>query len=92
MKNTISFKLQTFNYIFYHYNYFWIYIIQEADDKKRLSDGSVLEKFKEIVDAQGGDVAFIDDPGKYPKVNYSLKLSAKSLAISTMLIHGNLLT
>ena len=44
---------------------------------KKLSDGSALEKFKEIVAAQGGDTAFIDDPMKYPKAKYSRKLSAQ---------------
>jgi pyrimidine-nucleoside phosphorylase len=44
---------------------------------KQLSDGAVLEKFKEFVGAQGRDVSFIDDPEKFPKAKYVRKLSAQ---------------
>lgn len=44
---------------------------------KKLSDGSALEKFKEMIAAQGGDTTYIDHPEQYPKAKYSRKLSAQ---------------
>ncbi|MDR1413876.1 MAG: thymidine phosphorylase [Puniceicoccales bacterium] len=44
---------------------------------KKLSDGSALSKFREMVAAQGGDTSYIDDPAKYPKAKYARKLSAQ---------------
>jgi pyrimidine-nucleoside phosphorylase len=44
---------------------------------KKLSDGSALNKFKEMIAEQGGDTSYIDDPEKYPKAKYSRKLSAQ---------------
>jgi pyrimidine-nucleoside phosphorylase len=44
---------------------------------KKLSDGSALNKFKEMIAAQGGDTSYIDDPAKYPTAKYSRKLSAQ---------------
>ncbi|MDR3144266.1 MAG: thymidine phosphorylase [Puniceicoccales bacterium] len=44
---------------------------------KKLSDGSALGKFKEMIAEQGGDTSYIDDPEKYPKAKYSRKLSAQ---------------
>jgi pyrimidine-nucleoside phosphorylase len=44
---------------------------------KKLSDGSALNKFKELVAEQGGDTSYIDNPEKYPKAKYSRKLSAQ---------------
>jgi pyrimidine-nucleoside phosphorylase len=35
--------------------------------EKSIADGSAWEKFRMLVGAQGGDVAFVDDPGKLPK-------------------------
>lgn len=40
----------------------------------RLEDGSALEKFKEMVVAQGGDASYIDNPDKFPKAKYIRKL------------------
>ncbi len=34
--------------------------------EKALSDGSAFEKFHILVEAQGGDVSYIDDPSKFP--------------------------
>ncbi|HEY6074336.1 MAG TPA: thymidine phosphorylase, partial [Anaerolineales bacterium] len=34
--------------------------------EKALSDGSAFEKFRILVQAQGGDVSYIDDPSKFP--------------------------
>jgi len=42
--------------------------------ERRLNDGSALEKFKEMVAAQGGDVSYIDNPDKFPKAKYIRKL------------------
>jgi pyrimidine-nucleoside phosphorylase len=44
---------------------------------KQLSDGAALEKFKEFVGAQGGDISYIDDPEKFSKAKYVRKLSAQ---------------
>ncbi len=35
--------------------------------EKAIADGSALEKFRVLVQAQGGDVSYVDDPGKLPK-------------------------
>jgi len=35
--------------------------------ERSVSDGSAWEKFRVLVQAQGGDVAYVDDPGKLPK-------------------------
>jgi len=42
--------------------------------QRHLKDGSALEKFKEMVAAQGGDVKMIDDPEKLPKAKHCKKL------------------
>ncbi len=44
--------------------------------QRHLSDGSALEKFKELVQAQGGDVSFIDHPEKFPQAKHIRKLPA----------------
>ncbi len=43
---------------------------------KHLKNGTALEKFKEMVKAQGGDTSYIDDPGKFPVAKYVRKLPA----------------
>ena len=35
--------------------------------EQALADGSAFEKFRVLVQAQGGDVSFVDDPGKLPQ-------------------------
>lgn len=35
--------------------------------EKSLADGSAWEKFRVLVQAQGGDVSFVDDPARLPK-------------------------
>jgi pyrimidine-nucleoside phosphorylase len=35
--------------------------------EKAVSNGTAFEKFRVLVQAQGGDVSFVDDPGKLPK-------------------------
>ena len=36
--------------------------------ERHLTDGSALEKLKELVKAQGGDTSYIDHPEKFPRV------------------------
>jgi pyrimidine-nucleoside phosphorylase len=35
-----------------------------------IASGSAFEKFRIMVQAQGGDVSYADDPGKFPKATY----------------------
>ncbi len=35
--------------------------------EKALANGTAFEKFRVLVQAQGGDVSYVDDPGKLPK-------------------------
>ncbi len=42
--------------------------------QRHLQDGSALEKFKEMVAAQGGDTKMIDDPDKLPTAKFCKKL------------------
>jgi pyrimidine-nucleoside phosphorylase len=35
--------------------------------EQSIADGSALAKFRQLVIAQGGDVSFVDDPGKLPR-------------------------
>jgi pyrimidine-nucleoside phosphorylase len=44
--------------------------------QRHLKDGSALEKFKEMVEAQGGDTSVIDDPDKFPTAKHIRKLPA----------------
>ena len=44
--------------------------------QRHIKDGTALEKFKEMVAAQGGDVGYVDDPGKFPKAKHVRKLPA----------------
>jgi pyrimidine-nucleoside phosphorylase len=38
--------------------------------ERSISDGSAFEKLRVLVEAQGGDVSYIDDPSKFPKAKY----------------------
>jgi pyrimidine-nucleoside phosphorylase len=38
--------------------------------EKSLADGSAFEKLRVLVQAQGGDVSYIDDPSKFPRAGY----------------------
>ena len=38
--------------------------------EKSIVDGSALEKFRVLVEAQGGDVSYVDDPSKFPRAEY----------------------
>jgi pyrimidine-nucleoside phosphorylase len=44
--------------------------------ERHLTDGTALEKLKDLVKAQGGDASYIDDPEKFPKAKYIRKLPA----------------
>tara|TARA_Y100001934_G_scaffold283155_1_gene400836 strand:- start:2091 stop:3434 length:1344 start_codon:yes stop_codon:yes gene_type:complete len=44
--------------------------------QRHLEDGSALEKFKEMVAAQGGKTDYIDDPEKFPVAKHVRKLPA----------------
>jgi pyrimidine-nucleoside phosphorylase len=50
-----------------------------------IQDGKALDKFKEMVKAQSGDISFISNPEKYPGSKYKRKItSQKSGYISVM--------
>ena len=38
--------------------------------EKSIADGSALEKFRVLVQAQRGDVSYVDDPSKFPGAEY----------------------
>ena len=38
--------------------------------EKSIVDGSAFEKFRVLVEAQGGDVSYVDDPSKFPRAGY----------------------
>ncbi len=42
--------------------------------QRHLNDGSALGKFKEMVEAQGGDIRMIDDPDRLPAAKHCKKL------------------
>ena len=44
--------------------------------QRHLTDGSALEKFKDMIRAQGGDTSFIDTPEKFPQARHIRKLPA----------------
>ena len=44
--------------------------------QRHLKDGSALQKFKDMVEAQGGDISVIDDPDKFPTAKHVRKLPA----------------
>ncbi len=44
----------------------------------RITSGAALEKFRELVQAQDGDVHVLDHPGNYPRSKYSREVRAKA--------------
>ena len=44
--------------------------------QRHLTDGSALERFKKLVEAQGGDISYIDHPEKFPLAKHIRKLPA----------------
>lgn len=51
---------------------------KEAEEmlKKAIADGSALNKLREMVKAQGGDVSYIDHPEKFPESKYVKEVKA----------------
>ena len=37
--------------------------------KKSISSGVAMDKFRSLVEYQGGDISFVDDPGKFPQAS-----------------------
>lgn len=48
-----------------------------------LSDGRALHKFREMIRAQGGDPACVDDPERLPQAPVSMPVSASSTGVVT---------
>ncbi len=48
--------------------------------KNVLQSGNAMDKFKELVRRQGGDVSFIHNPEKYPKSKYTIEVKSTSKA------------
>ena len=44
--------------------------------QRHLTDGSALQKFKDIIKSQGGDTSYVDDPDKFPVAKHVRKLPA----------------
>lgn len=44
--------------------------------QRHLKDGTALQKLKDLVEAQGGDTSYIDDPEKFPVAKHIRKLPA----------------
>lgn len=44
--------------------------------QRHLTDGSALEKFKDLIKAQGGDASYVDHPDKFPAAKHVRKLPA----------------
>jgi len=44
--------------------------------QRHISDGSALETLKKIVEVQGGDTSYLDDPDKFPTAKHIRKLPA----------------
>jgi pyrimidine-nucleoside phosphorylase len=44
--------------------------------EKSIADGSALEKFRVLVQAQGGDVSYVDDLSKFPRAKYVEEVTA----------------
>jgi pyrimidine-nucleoside phosphorylase len=38
--------------------------------EKSIADGSAFEKFRVLVEAQGGDVSYVDDTSRFPRAEY----------------------
>jgi len=46
-----------------------------------IKDGSALEKLKEFVKAQGGDISYIDNTELFPKAKYKIEVKAKKAGV-----------
>jgi pyrimidine-nucleoside phosphorylase len=65
--------------------------------RKTIDDGSALERFRRVIEAQGGDPRVIDDPGRLPQPKHRIavpaprsgfvqSLHARSIGHATMLL------
>ena len=52
--------------------------MQRAEEM--ISSGAALDKFRELVEAQGGDVGFVDRPERFPKANVLATVEATTEA------------
>ncbi|MBQ8497073.1 MAG: thymidine phosphorylase [Clostridia bacterium] len=52
--------------------------IMREQCEKALFDGAALQKFREMVSAQGGDVSYIDHPEKFPTAAFLHEIKAES--------------
>jgi pyrimidine-nucleoside phosphorylase len=46
--------------------------------EKKLKDGSALRKFRDLVEAQGGDLAFVDEPDRLPEAPVQVPVLART--------------
>jgi pyrimidine-nucleoside phosphorylase len=46
--------------------------------EKMISNGAALEKFRRIVELQGGEAAVVDDPGRLPRAGHSIAITSPS--------------
>lgn len=44
--------------------------------KRAIEDGSALEKFRELLTAQGGNIELIDNPNLFPKAKYEIEVKS----------------
>lgn len=43
---------------------------------RMITSGAALEKFRELIAAQGGDVAYVDDPSRFPRADVVAEITA----------------
>jgi pyrimidine-nucleoside phosphorylase len=53
----------------------------KASLEKALADGSALDTFRRMVEAQGGDPSFIDNPGRLPQPKHIVEVRATSAGV-----------
>lgn len=61
--------------------------IEENREKmlRQIENGQALNKFKELVEKQGGDISYIEDVEKFPKAKYKLPvISTRSGIVNTL--------
>jgi pyrimidine-nucleoside phosphorylase/thymidine phosphorylase len=71
--------------------------VAREDCRRRIADGSALERLRKLIEAQGGDPHVIDDPGRLPRLpggvdvpaprsGYVRSLSARLIGEASMLL------
>ena len=58
--------------------------------RKHLEDGSALEKLKDVVEYQGGDIKVIDDPENFPRLSTPKNCLHRSVDMFTPSMRDNL--